>query len=261
MVIRVWKKLSLREKRLILLLIFGLTMAAAYHLIWQVQYTRYVYLQKTVSEEREKLAQARVVAKNLPEMEASRLQANARLTDLKSKFTGDLKRGQPIIDFGRYLDEGLMLVSVSPSELISKEHYYEAPVNIKVKGTYSQVLSFINAIDRMPQIAIKALHLSSEKGADQGSVQLFSAGPSVLAELNLIFYGLPDGQAPSFGNHGNQGRVDLFAPIAPAQVTKSVAGPGDKPREPSSGLPAQKREQFPVNDKQPEKDIYSFPVR
>jgi Tfp pilus assembly protein PilO len=253
---KVWGKLSLREKRLLLLLFAGLIIAAAYHWVWQVQYPRYVALQETLTTEKEKLAQARAVAETLPDLEASRLQADTQLNNLKMKFTGGLGRGMPVIDIGRHL-EGLRLLSVSPSEAVSKGNYYETTVNIKVKGTYTQVLSFINALDRMPQVTIKALHLAGEEGAELKPVS--AARSTVLAELSLAFYSLTKAPLPSFGKEVTNGRLDLFAPVLP--VSAAEPSPGEDRNDPAT-IPADRiEENFPVNTLPDERNAYSFPVR
>ncbi|MFZ5688138.1 MAG: type II secretion system protein GspM [Bacillota bacterium] len=261
-----WGKLSLREKSLLLLLICGLAIAVTYHLIWQVQYTRYVSLQKTLRAETAKLAQARDTAKNLSHLEAIRLQTDARLTEIKSKFAGDLRWGLPIVEVGQHL-EGLLLEAIYPSEITPKDHYYEAAVNIKVKGMYPQVISFINTVDSLPQVSIKAVHLASEKPAEKGLAQFI--GFPVSAELRLLFYGLWEGPIPPTGNEWAFGRFDLFAPVStdpannPAPAVKPTERPGENRvgRDQSPKPFNQKEEQFPIRSESNDGNIYSFPVR
>jgi len=257
---RVWEKLSLREKRLLLLLIFVLAAVAAYNIIWQVQYPRFISLQANLRAEREKLAQAKSIEKNLPELEAARHETEDRLAEIKAKFTGDSRWGLTMIEIGRYLDE-MTLMAVSPSEAIPQEHFYEVAVNVKVKGMYSEIRLFVNAIDKMPLVAVRALRLLSDKVANQVPVQLAAIGPPVLAELNLVFYSLMDGQVPSIDKQRILDRFELFAPVDPAPVVRPVEVPRENREDLIQGLPEQRRVQFPVNVELPEEDLYSFPIR
>lgn len=266
-----WAKLSVREKKLVVVLFVLVTIMVFYQFIWQVQYPRYVSLKETLLAEKAKLEQAESIAVNWPDLEARRRDTESRLASIKMKFTSDLNSGMPIVEVGQRLDT-LKLIGIYPAAVLEKDSFLILPLDLRLRGTYVEILEFIQAIESLPQaVSIQALGLSKEAVAPEGDGQLPGNDQVVTADLKLAFYGLKDGPVAKVSGEWSLGRFDIFSPALQDLLDASRNSGNAKPPGSSQGQTPRKASNSPggkggleavlPKDEQPEEDPYAFPVK
>lgn len=266
-----WVKLSVREKKLVAVLFVLVTVMVFYQFFWQAQYPRYVSLKKTLLAEKAKLEQAASIAVNWPDLEARRRDTESRLASIKMKFTSDLNSGMPIVEVGQRLDT-LKLIGIYPAAVIEKDSFLILPLDLKLRGTYVEILEFIQAIESLPQaVSIQALELSKGTAAPEGDGQLPGDDQVVTADLKLAFYGLKDGAVAKVSGEWSLGRFDIFSP-ALQDLLDATRDPGNaKPPGNSRRVTPQQPPHSPHSkagseailqkNELPEEDPYVFPVK
>ncbi|KKM10855.1 hypothetical protein SY88_11420 [Clostridiales bacterium PH28_bin88] len=261
-------KLSAREKRLVSILIVLILVMVFYQFIWQVQYPRYTFLRGRLQTEAAKLDRARETASTLQDVQARRRETEARLAAVKLHFTTDLKGGTPVVEMSRRL-EGVELLGVYPKDIIEEDSYMVLPLDLKVRGTYVDILGFIQAMESLPQaVSIQALGLS---GGEPANETTDAGNLAITADMKLAFYGVKEGPAAKVGGDWTLGRFDIFSPAL--QDLLDATRNSDKAKPPgNSQREAPKQPSHPPNDKagveavlpknqQTEEDPYSFPVK
>jgi len=203
-------------------------------------------------------------------METRQRETDVKLAAIKLHFTTDIKSGIPVIEMGRRLD-GLSLIGVYPKDIIEEESYSVLPLDLKVRGTYVDILGFIQALESISQaMSVQALSIyDSQEQAESGD-------QVIIADMKLAFYGLKGGAVSRIGEDWTLGRFDIFSPALQDLLDAIRAGTSagtfpavpkeSKPKTPAPA-PSNPKPQggatpdvvLPKEDK-PE-DIYSFPVK
>ncbi len=282
-------KLSKREKILISILAGMVFVMGFYQFFWQYYYPRYLSLKDLLSSEEANLNRAVNIAGAWEELDNKRREVDAKLAAAKLRFTTDLRGGLPVVDVGRRLED-VQLISLQPGAIIEDAGYLALPLELSIKGTYLEILDFIQAMESLPQaMTIQALDLNAAK---EGEELVPSEDLEVRADLKLTFFGLKDGPINKLSGLSGDwavGRLDIFAPALqelvdaakqPSQSKTTQPDGGTQAKPPGSGAqtppasgggraepppavlpPERPKESIPKDTQEPDADPYALPIR
>ena len=171
--------LPLWQKLVALVVIIVVIIAGYYFLGWQPLQQDIESQQAQVEQQRIMLKKNQRLAKDLPRKRAEfaklekQLKVALNMLPKKSQIPDLL---ESVSWAGK--DSGLEFSVFKPKGESPKQIYAEVPVDISVKGTYRQLLTFLKRVGEMPRIvAIKNLNITQSK-----------AGGNLLVKGNVITY-------------------------------------------------------------------------
>lgn len=171
--------LPLWQKLVALVVIIVVIIAGYFFLGWQPLQQDIESQQAQVEQQRIMLKKNQRLAKDLPRKRAEfaklekQLKVALNMLPKKSQIPDLL---ESVSWAGK--DSGLEFSVFKPKGESPKQIYAEVPVDISVKGTYSQLLTFLKRVGEMPRIvAIKNLNITQSK-----------AGGNLLVKGNVITY-------------------------------------------------------------------------
>jgi len=171
--------LPLWQKLVALVVIIVVIIAGYFFLGWQPLQQDIESQQAQVEQQRIMLKKNQRLAKDLPRKRAEfaklekQLKVALNMLPKKSQIPDLL---ESVSWAGK--DSGLEFSVFKPKGESPKQIYAEVPVDISVKGTYRQLLTFLKRVGEMPRIvAIKNLNITQSK-----------AGGNLLVKGNVITY-------------------------------------------------------------------------
>lgn len=192
--------LSEREKVMLLALSLVLLIFVSYRYLLGPQIQSYRALKSELGKVRSQAAEMDTMAASIQSESDAVKAAGRRLEKAKARFSVNMQDGCTPFLLGQWaIKDRVIITSYQPGLVFNKEVYLELPLKIGLRGDYLDVLTFVNQVEEMANLAevrylaIKPYKPPSSKGAgaqpgasDQ-SVPLQQDG-TVVAELNLIMY-------------------------------------------------------------------------
>ncbi len=139
--------------------------AGYWYFVWSPNNERLVRLEKKLQAKQKTLAELENVKKSLPEFEREfrRLNKEFKMVSLKLPREEEI----PALINSIYSDvsaSGLEPLVFAPKGRVPKDVYVEIPIEMKVRGSFHELVNFFDRVSRLPRIVnIKNLKLSKEK--------------------------------------------------------------------------------------------------
>ncbi len=148
-----WNKLPLAAKFLIVVLIWGALAGGYYFLYYEDQKNQYFRLYREFKETRKKRDKLRTIQFNITRWQAE----IARLDGELAKATTLLPTSKELPTLLRRIDSlgrksGLEIARFAPTREKGKQFYSEVPIIVEVKGTFYQLMIFLNKVSNLDRI-------------------------------------------------------------------------------------------------------------
>ncbi len=160
--LEMWKKITAVAGTVVLLL------ALYVYFIWMPLKDEIDQAQKNVVHQQQMLERNKILARDLPKKK----EEFARLEKELKVALNMLPRASQIPDLLEDVsragkDSGLEFSVFKPLPEVSKQFYAEVPVDLRVTGSYRQVLTFLNRVGEMPRIVdVKDLEIQDGGGGN-----------------------------------------------------------------------------------------------
>ncbi|GAW94141.1 type 4a pilus biogenesis protein PilO [Calderihabitans maritimus] len=254
-----WNNLSSRNRKLLLVGGAVLVILLFYRFVWQGQYARYLEGKQQLMQRKKEIEVALRKVDRLPSLERQRARLENRLREIKRKFDRDIESGVPYVEMGLESRNRVRLAAIHPQPVVSKGSYLVLPLQLRLQGDYPSLLDYIYSIENLPSLAeINSIRITALEE---------ELMPQLEAELNIVFYSLPEAEPAELDLEWRLGRFDIFSPALQQLVeSTSTIREADTNRRPEPGEKYQPGGGEPENFKErpPEsidRDPYTFPVR
>lgn len=242
-----WKRLSNREKIILIGFLAGAVALPFIYFIFTPQIKAYAQVKNEVAEHRTELSQAQAAVVSLKD-------ENARLDKVKEEikqngrpFASKMNDGSDIIALGlKSVFNSVEIISIEPEEVKENQHSLELPLKIVIQADYRNVQVFCRNIDKdmeflsnlaeIRTLKIESINTASSRDAGKGTVLLPG---TVKATFGLVLFSAKN---PEERAHLDEiarwltGRYNIFrssaaiAPIPELDGHSKVSGePGDVP--------------------------------
>ena len=164
-----WNKLPLAAKFLIVVLIWGAMAAGYYFMYYEGQKTQYARLYRDFLNARKKRDKLRTIQFNITRWQAE----IARLDGELAKATTLLPTSKELPTLLRRIDSlgrksGLEISRFAPRKEKRQKFYSEVPIAIAVKGTFYELMIFLNKVSNLDRIVtISAISFSNPQFKNQ----------------------------------------------------------------------------------------------
>lgn len=163
-----WSDLSSREQKLIVLGLVVVLSVGYYYYIYQPQTKRLAEVKQQIEQ---KVNDLRVKSKRLEKKQELEQKYELLQQVLEKKESNFLQPGEDsklIVDLGNLADQtGVELLSTKPGKPIKEDIYIQYPVNVSLKGTYSNIINFIEKAAELDYLTrFQKLHITSKLTPD-----------------------------------------------------------------------------------------------
>lgn len=203
--------LSIREKRLLLVLAGVLMVFVFYQVVLGRLLPRINQIQDRLSVAQQQLQAARSRVEELPALEKQVQELEGELADMRVALATDLRRGQPFTELGNQLPEGIELVGIYPQALVTEDHYLKMPLQLTVRGDFPALLRLISVLEKLSGVTeILSIDLAQAVGDEKDK----SVNDRILqAQLIMNIYGYRYSMTQREQPVSELGRIDGFEPV------------------------------------------------
>ena len=250
------KKLTAREKNLLLILGMITVITLVVRFFIQVQFPQYQAAKANLEQKKQEVLEGSNLAQNISNLEGQKIELIKKRDNLLSQFQINLEAGSPFMHLSEEYDN-LNLVSIKPHPVNRKNYYSSLQLDIKIRGAYLSVLRYLEKIETLPTIA-EILNLNiTQSEVDQVTsefiVRLYSAG-------NFI--------EQSYISSQTIGKYDIFTPLLQVLIPPDTE-PNFSGQYGSEDMDVIEQDTFPssrqnITEEKIEEDYkiyYNFPVR
>lgn len=234
-----YQLLSPREKVLVVSLLVMIFFTLAYQFIIDKQITAYQDVSNQLAETRQQLAKAKnILGREKIEQERAR-EVEAKLNTVLKYFDTNMQAGKVLVSLNWQADQcGVNLEKVKPMSVVDKNYYLEIPATIKVSGLYNNVVDFIRALEKLPNVS--EIRRADFRSASDKNEVMPVAGLSeqgdwqqsgqITVELDLVLFSGKQAarvmeQAQSLEKQWAVGRSNPFQSVAPFSPVSEIAPP------------------------------------
>lgn len=211
-----YRTLSLKEKRLLIVLLVVAVTVFAYRVVWARQWPYYRELKAQLADHKTQLAAAREDAGRLESLREELSRLEAEMEEWKEQAVIALETREDFLTSLQPQQEGLEILALHPQEPQERGSLTVYPFQVVVVGAYPEVKEYLRQVEGLPALTtMQELKIAAKTG-NSGLVE---------ATFVVEFCPLPGGETrgglPALSTSG---RADLFRPPAGAH-----GGPGEEP--------------------------------
>lgn len=199
-------ELSKREKILLLTVLLVLFTFINYRYLLGPQIQSYRAVESELSKVKAQLAQENTLAGSIKTEDDAVAAAGRRLAKARERFSVNMQDGSTLFLLGQWAaGDRIVITAYQPGVVTNKGAYLELPLEIGLRGDYSDVLALVKQIEEMvnpseiryldikPYKPSSSTESGAQSGAEEQSVPLRQDG-TVAADLNLVMYSEPTTQ-------------------------------------------------------------------
>ncbi|SFR02836.1 type 4a pilus biogenesis protein PilO [Desulfoscipio geothermicus] len=148
-----WQNLSSREKAMLMVLGIIILLAGFYYFLLKPQLDAYALVTGQLAVKQAELQKAELTLR-AKKMETKKAAAvREQLADYTPLFDTEFRQGSAMVLIGlKAADLQVTVSNLEPAGIVDRESYLVLPVKLGLKGNYTNVLTLLNEIEKLPNL-------------------------------------------------------------------------------------------------------------